>query len=379
MKKVGIVTFHRSHNCGSILQAYALQTLIREKLGLENEIIDFSNEGQRKYYATLIWPKRFKDILRDGLYGLFIYPIEKYRHEYNRFIKEHLVLSPEQFKNNSEISRTVDRYSALVCGSDQVWNTRCVDADDAYFLSFASKKDVKKIAYATSMGANNINEMGAEVVDHYARLINDLDFVSVRERNAQKWISKLYNGEVLIEADPTLLVEKDVWNNIINPEKVEGDYIFYYSFGYDKKVCDVVKALSKKTDIPVYVMDAKNWAKQKLFTYGFKLYKHGNPGAFLSLIKNANIVITTSLHGTIFSTIFEKTFWYIKRNADNEVDDRAGFLLEQLALADRFILGKDLLEADPYKAPDYSACRNNVKNMREKGIRFLKKTLGDGE
>ena len=41
--KVGLITFHKSYNCGSILQAYALKKTI-ESLGHECEIIDFSND-----------------------------------------------------------------------------------------------------------------------------------------------------------------------------------------------------------------------------------------------------------------------------------------------------------------------------------------------
>lgn len=31
---IGIITFHASHNCGSILQAYALQKVLQTKLQL---------------------------------------------------------------------------------------------------------------------------------------------------------------------------------------------------------------------------------------------------------------------------------------------------------------------------------------------------------
>ena len=43
-KKVGIITFHNSYNCGSMLQAYALQQVVDRITGEHSEIIDFSNE-----------------------------------------------------------------------------------------------------------------------------------------------------------------------------------------------------------------------------------------------------------------------------------------------------------------------------------------------
>lgn len=37
-QKVGVLTFHRAENYGSVLQAYALQKYLTDKLGIENEL-----------------------------------------------------------------------------------------------------------------------------------------------------------------------------------------------------------------------------------------------------------------------------------------------------------------------------------------------------
>ena len=50
-KKIGIITFHASHNCGSMMQAYALQHFL-EKNNYDNEIIDFQTEDQKDKYAV---------------------------------------------------------------------------------------------------------------------------------------------------------------------------------------------------------------------------------------------------------------------------------------------------------------------------------------
>ena len=59
-KKIGIITFHSSHNCGSMLQAYALQTVIESRYGVEVEIIDFSNSGSRNLYGLFDFKKKNK-------------------------------------------------------------------------------------------------------------------------------------------------------------------------------------------------------------------------------------------------------------------------------------------------------------------------------
>ena len=67
-KKVGIITFHASYNCGSMLQAFALQRFL-EKNGYDAEMIDFSSKGQRRLYSIFakhknIIPKIPKKIVK---------------------------------------------------------------------------------------------------------------------------------------------------------------------------------------------------------------------------------------------------------------------------------------------------------------------------
>ena len=51
-KYVGIITFHASHNYGSMLQAYALQQIVLS-LGLKCEIINFRTERQKLFYQPI--------------------------------------------------------------------------------------------------------------------------------------------------------------------------------------------------------------------------------------------------------------------------------------------------------------------------------------
>ena len=46
--KTATITFHNSYNCGSMLQALALQKVLLDKYGVDNEILDFSNQGQKE-------------------------------------------------------------------------------------------------------------------------------------------------------------------------------------------------------------------------------------------------------------------------------------------------------------------------------------------
>ena len=49
--RIGILTFHGSHNYGSVLQAYALSTWLKDA-GHETEIINLRNAAQKRAYRV---------------------------------------------------------------------------------------------------------------------------------------------------------------------------------------------------------------------------------------------------------------------------------------------------------------------------------------
>lgn len=377
--RIGIITFHASHNCGSILQAYALQTTIKNQLGLDSEIIDFSNQGQRNYYAVYVPNDSIKHIAKNML-TLFIAGRVRQEHiEYEKYIKENLILTEQKYFSASELTSLTGRYDCLICGSDQVWNVTCVDADDAYFLSFASK--IKKIAYATSLGAKNINKYASDKSKYY-NYLKDFSAISVREKNGQTWIQELMGNqgpEINVTLDPTLLLDSEQWNTKVPGRIIPGKYIFYYAFNYTNEVNQSVKFISNKYNMPVYMFDVKSWGVKGNFRYGFKLADQYGPAAFLSLIKNAEMVLTTSFHGTVFSTIFEKNFWYLNSSMHSKDDDRACYLLAQLGLENRLIDISDVKNITLTISPDYTESHKLISALKKHSIDYLKNSIYDGD
>ena len=152
-KKIGIITFHNSYNCGSMLQAYALQTILN-KMNLKNEIIDFSNDGQRNVYS--VYEKKFslKKIIKNIIIFNCAKRIKENYDSYEKFKNTNFSLSKKKYKKASELDD--EMYHTVITGSDQVWNITIEDGDDAYFLPWV--RNAKKIAYAPSFGAKNIIE-----------------------------------------------------------------------------------------------------------------------------------------------------------------------------------------------------------------------------
>lgn len=343
-KRIGIITFHSSYNCGSMLQAYALQNILENRYGAECEIIDFSNTEQKRMYSILYKPRRVKDIFRNLLNMVFYGKIKSHNTDYREFLNKQLVLSKEHYETVHDLTRAKFDYDLYIAGSDQVWNINAQDFDDAYFLPFAAAG--KKLAYAVSLGATNPNLRCDEEKKKYKRYIDSFDAISVREGNAQKWIQELSGRSVDICVDPTLLIEPLEWNKITGEREVRGKYIFWYTMIYRKDISRIVARIGKKYNMPVYVLDAKEWSRRGLYLQGIHLAKNGGPSAFLSLIKNAEIVITSSFHGSVFSSVFQKNFWYINIHDKDSDDDRAWFLLNQLGMKNRYVKAKDIMDKD---------------------------------
>ena len=126
------------------------------------------------------------------------------------------------------------------------------------------------------------------------------------------------------------------------------------------------------------MFDVKSWGVKGNFRFGFRLADEYGPEAFLSLIKNAEMVMTTSFHGTVFSTIFEKNFWYLDRSMHSKDDDRARYLLQQLGLENRLIDISKVEATDLRINPDFSNSRILVEKLKKNSIEFFQKHICDG-
>lgn len=370
-KMVGIMTFHASHNNGSMLQAYAFQKVLKDKFNLPNEIIDFSNHNQQRMYSILYFPRTIKQVARIGLNLLYYQKLKKRYNDFEEFSNNHLVLSSNRIKTSEGLLACDNRYDVVVCGSDQIWNTKAQDADKAYFLPFV--KSSKKVAYAVSFGATNINTISD--VDEYARFINNFSALSVREYNAKKWLEELTTIPVEITADPTLLLNTEDYLPLCSETGIKEKYIFWYTITYTKKSIEYILEVSKKLSLPIYVIDAKEWSRRNLAKYGIKLAPKGGPSSYLSCIKDAELVLTSSFHGTIFSVMFRKNFWYLKKINFDSKDDRASFLLTQLGLMDRFVNLVDVVNLNLSEEPNYAEVSSKIDELRERSMKFIREFI----
>lgn len=370
MKKIGIITFHNSYNCGSMLESYAIQEIIKKNIG-SAEIIDFSSEGQKELYSVFEKNNSIKKIIKNILILPHYRRVVFNNKKYEEFRNKNFNLSE---KVDSFLQLNDENYSAVVAGSDQIWNVTISDFNDAYLLPWV--KNAKKIAYSPSFGAKN-PEKFSKNKDAFLKMLSDFDALSVREFNGQKWIKNMINVEVPVLLDPTLLLEK------INYEKIEDSnfspnykYLFFYSPSFNRDICKFVKKVAEQNNLKVVTWSTKSYYVKNVKKFNFILPSYESPSVYLNLIKKAELVLTTSYHGTIFSTIYRKKFFTIKNGGMFGDDDRVKTLLDQIDMKDNLISYNFDEDFDYLKDINYSNYDKEVPLLKKKSIEYLKNNLG---
>lgn len=376
-KKAAIITFHNSHNCGSMLQALALQNKLEQYCGVEVTMIDFSSEGQMDLYSIFPRIKNIKDIVKNLLFIPYYKKLKMQQKQYNEFM-EHFNLSSTRYTSNFDLEKLNGQYDYWVCGSDQIWNISCPDADDAYFLDFVYEG--KKIAYAPSFGGVNACKE-AENANKYIDYLRSIDHLSIREFNGKKWIEDVLPSKIPVIPDPTLLFGKNGWDKYSMPGRIiEEDYLFYYAFHYNKEQNALVTEIAKRKKLKIIVLDVKSWIIRGLARHNIKLSPQFGPAAFLNLISNATMVLTRSFHGAVFSIIYEKPFWYLGRvNKNTNGDDRAMSLLTQLEIFERSMTLDELRsgEKDVDTPVNYDLIKKRIVLLRKEAEDYLKDAFKD--
>lgn len=368
--KIGLITFHNSYNCGSMLQTFALCHMIKQ-MGHEVKVIDFSSKGQKKLYSVFNRSISVKSAIKNIIMLLCWRRVKRNYESYECFKTSEFPLTRKSYERCEELSDT--GYDIVVTGSDQVWNIIIEDGDDAYFLPWVHK--AKKVAYAPSFGAKNIMVYASDP-KRYAEYIKSFSYLSIRENNGAKWIKDLTGIDAPVIIDPTLLLGQEEYDAITSKLlKLPTDYIFYYSPSYQKDINKLVASVSRKYGLPVIAFNTKTFYTKGMFFTDMTLPELENPYTYLQLIKNATMVITTSFHGTVFSSIYKKTFWTIKNGGMFTTDDRVLTLMQNLDLEDRLIKIEFDGTFDYMKKKDYSRYDQLLKAEQEKANGYLRMSL----
>lgn len=362
MKRVGIITFHRSINYGAVLQAYALQNTIK-KLGYDAEVIDYGKIGQDKLF---FWSTcSVKAIIGSFINNcLRLFGEKKRLDKFKNFSEKVIKISSKHYSNKEELINDIKLYDYVITGSDQVWHPVICEDDMTYFLDLPISSK-QKISYAPSFG---VKELTKDQQNKYYPLLQNIGHLSIREEAGQKILESLLNIKVPIVVDPTLLCDIEEWNKIAIPPKHKKKYILFFTvLGDPEGSKEFVYELSKKYNYDIIkIGDIRD-----LLNFKYKSGRYAGPQEFIGLVKNAEYVITNSFHGTVFSIIYRKNFFtFLNKNDRNS---RLESITKILGLQNQLRKGKQSLPRELITNYEYTEIA--LKSLKEQSIEFLIKSL----
>lgn len=154
MAKIGILTQPLGLNYGGILQAFALQHVLRE--GGHSPII--FNRVHPWYFDVAYYGWGALNFMIGKRPKLRISPNREesaiIKQHTTRFIDEHISIT-DRIRSTNQLKRTFNRENidAIIVGSDQVWRESFSPCISNYFLDFLSgNNEIRKVAYAASFG-----------------------------------------------------------------------------------------------------------------------------------------------------------------------------------------------------------------------------------
>lgn len=363
--KIGILTFHRAHNYGAMLQAYALQKTL-ERYGHQVEFIGYRQECIEKAY-NLFRPNLYKNKTIISCIKIFIANILTFRRRYLRhrafnhfrikYLQESIPYSKQQL-----ISSTLN-YDAVIFGSDQIWTTRFLGCFDDILWGDIRLTRGEKIAYAPSM---ELRELTIEQQKYIASHLKNFNAISVREITLQHLLGSLTKEKVPVVLDPTLLCPIKEYDAIINNTRrlnKRGKYILIYQIAQHDIVYEIAEYVSKLLKLPIIEISSSVRLHSKS-----NVYETLGPAHFVSMVQHATFVITSSFHGTAFAINSNIPFYSVLIQG---IDSRLRSLLTLLNLNDRGITGLKDIDLSQIISIDYHKVNKALQSERKKSLSFL--------
>ena len=368
--KVGLITIYHVPNFGSVLQTYATQEVIR-KLGYECVVLQYKYPNEWHYAQGRLCPSIKFRVGR--LLGLR--PIHRKVNKLETFRKRFLNFSRPYASLDVMKDEDWSGFHAVAVGSDQVWNARFTLADSAFMLSFLPK-GVRRISIASSFASKSLP---VEVRDKYRKYLSRFDALSVREQNGIDIVNQELGLDCnpAIVLDPTLLLSREEWLSLIPRSKFVKKkkyillYMLTYAFEPRPYIFKVLKHMSEKYDYEIFALEGYKPADQAEGVV-MKDKTDSSISDFIDLFANADMVVTSSFHGTAFAVNFGIPLVSIIPN--DKGDDRQSSLLRQVGLEDCIVpIGTDLGTIMPYYNKDY--IENNLSKIRNNCLDWIKERI----
>ena len=372
--KIAIMTQPLGRNYGGIMQAWALQQVLK-RMGHHPVTIDRQPRNASFAFRTA----QIAYWYLQKLFGKRTAIVNVRRHypeifaNTNNFVSENIVIS-EKIGGQIDLERHFESniYDAVVVGSDQTWRPSYSPNILNEYLDFLSRSPVRKVAYATSFGVDAWEYTPSQTL-LCRELIGAFDAVSVRENSGVLMCKEYLDAEAQLVLDPTFLLTKQDYESLIKGErKSRGVYTYILDDSVLKRrtISNVCDAIQKQpfTCQPKYKVGTK-FGSSAVIDYVFPPVK-----IWLAGFRDADFVVTDSFHGCVFSILFNVPFVAVG-NAQRGLS-RFTSMLGRLNLENRLILD----ESDPVvqivqQQVDWFLINETLSQRRKLSMDFLDNAL----
>jgi len=262
--------------------------------------------------------------------------------------------------NNSFTELKEDDYDFLIVNSDQTWYRYDEHFYDYGFLKFAENWKIRKFVYGASIGHDfwTLNKTEEQIAKG---LVGQFSGISVREMGSIKLIKQHLGITPTFVLDPTFLIDKKYYLDIIKNYKgevpIKKKYIFIYNINNNTFVIDAVNNATKIFDFDTYYFNLNNESSIQNFIY---------------YMVNSEAVITNAFHGTVFSIIFNKPFITIYKRYD--AIERFNSLDYLFGVRDRLYINGQEINFDLLIKP-LKFNHNLLNEFKKDSINFIKDNL----
>jgi hypothetical protein len=364
MKKIGIISYNiygNFTNYGSVLQSWALNKVLKNK-GIDPVLVDYCPNVHLDKDILNPLEKMWDQDEESRLNCQKSLPaIEKNYKKIDEFFSSQFCKTQKKY-TSINFNESLDEVDAYICGSDTIF---CIDEsngfDDGFFANYDCMKN-NAIAYAASFGDTNITD------EQYVTLssrIKNFKAIGLRESKMLNYVQTQTDKMVEKTIDPTLLLTAEDYNEITAKPVIMEKYLLLYTRRYNPEMQAYAEKIAEENGWKIVEISlrATNAEKGHIMKYAAGVEE------FLSLIKNAEYVVTNSFHGLLFSVQFKKQFAVFSRQTG---DSKIQEVLDLFGLSQNLLTTKD---APRLYINDYEQVHERIKAARKQSLSFLEQEL----
>lgn len=338
-RNIAVITHPLQYNYGGILQAYALNCILS------------------RYVENVCFLRNLDSSVKE----IVKYIIEQFLPFHNfkrRYLNERLVSF-----NKLDGWLTKSNVDIVVIGSDQVWRPNFAFKNLTFGQFAPNKRKYNIFAYAASFGTDEweyTNEQELFLRKEMSKFLN----VSVREESGVGLCKQHLNVKAQHVLDPTLLLNASDYLTLCKSKKHRGGGVFCYLLGYENDfnrsfLHHVLKIYGGR-------LTETHLVRNKILK---RLLPTLSISGWLERIYNADVVVTDSFHGCIFSILFQKNFFVLENQQGGNA--RIESLLKQFHIENRFIRKNGNISINNISEINWNEVFQILQEQRKRSMDFI--------